>query len=154
VLSLTYFSTASSALGKDDLVGLLDHVRAKNDALGLTGMLLYSDGSFVQTLEGPQDVVEETFGRIAVDRRHRDIFRRPTRGRRGAGVPDVVHGFPGDHQGGVRELAGFQRLPAGEGTSAAARRESCRGLPPRVPPVHPLTHPWLPTARAHDRVCA
>jgi len=74
VLSLTYFSTASSALDKDDLVGLLDHVRAKNEALGLTGMLLYSDGSFVQTLEGPQDAVEETFGRIAVDGRHRDIF--------------------------------------------------------------------------------
>lgn len=74
MLSLTYFSTASSALGKDDLVGLLDHVRAKNDALGLTGMLLYSDGSFVQTLEGPDEVVEETFGRIAVDLRHRDVF--------------------------------------------------------------------------------
>ena len=74
MLSLTYFSTASSALGKDELVGLLDHVRAKNDALGLTGMLLYSDGSFVQTLEGPDEAVEEAFGRIAVDPRHRDVF--------------------------------------------------------------------------------
>ncbi len=74
MLSLTYFSTASAALGKDELLELLAGVRTKNQDLGLTGMLLYADGSFVQTLEGPEQVVEETFARITADRRHREVF--------------------------------------------------------------------------------
>lgn len=74
MLSLTYFSTASIGFGKDELLELLVGVRAKNSALGLTGMLLYADGSFVQTLEGPDDVVEATFARIQLDRRHREVF--------------------------------------------------------------------------------
>ena len=74
MLSLTYFSTASTELGKDDLLELLTGVRSKNQDLGLTGMLLYADGSFVQTLEGPDEVVEETFARISADTRHREVF--------------------------------------------------------------------------------
>jgi hypothetical protein len=74
VLSLTYFSTSSDELDKDALLDLLARTREKNESLGITGMLLYSDGSFVQTLEGPDDVVEQTFARIALDRRHRAVF--------------------------------------------------------------------------------
>lgn len=73
MLSLTYFSTSTGPLGKDELVDLLARSRSNNEKVGLTGLLLYSDGSFVQTLEGPDHVVDEAFRRIAGDVRHRSV---------------------------------------------------------------------------------
>jgi hypothetical protein len=73
VLSLTYFSTSTTELGRDELLDLLSGTRARNESLGLTGVLLYADGSFVQTLEGPDEVVDETFERISRDPRHRSV---------------------------------------------------------------------------------
>ncbi len=73
MLSLTYFSTSTGPLGREQLVDLLAYSRSNNERVGLTGMLLYADGSFVQTLEGPDDVVEEAFRRIAGDVRHRSV---------------------------------------------------------------------------------
>lgn len=73
VLSLTYFSTATSAMSADDLRELLRRTRERNESVGLTGLLLYADGSFVQTLEGPDELVQETFARISRDPRHRSV---------------------------------------------------------------------------------
>lgn len=73
VLSLTYLSAASPKLDGAELRDLLAAVRPKNEELGITGVLLYADGNFVQTLEGPDDVVEDTFARIRVDSRHREV---------------------------------------------------------------------------------
>ena len=73
MLSLTYFSTSTTELGKDELLDLLTRTRSRNESLGLTGILLYADGSFVQTLEGPEEVVDATFERISRDERHRSV---------------------------------------------------------------------------------
>lgn len=73
MLSLTYFSTSTTPLDQDDLHELLARSRDRNTGLDLTGLLLYADGSFVQTLEGPDEAVEETFERISRDRRHRSV---------------------------------------------------------------------------------
>ncbi len=54
VLSLTYLSSAVDPLSTEDLTRLLTHARAKNERLGLTGMMLHSAGSFIQTLEAPR----------------------------------------------------------------------------------------------------
>jgi hypothetical protein len=37
-------------------------------------VLLYADGNFIQTFEGPDDVVESTFARIALDQWHRGLL--------------------------------------------------------------------------------
>lgn len=73
MLSITYFSTATTPLDADELSELLERTRSRNASVGLTGLLLYADGSFVQTLEGPDAVVEETFARISGDPRHRSV---------------------------------------------------------------------------------
>jgi len=39
---------------------------------GITGMLLYSQGNFLQVLEGERDKVDATYARIAQDPRHRN----------------------------------------------------------------------------------
>jgi hypothetical protein len=65
-----YTSAATSALTSDELVALLQRVRALNQAHGITGMLLYSEHNFFQVLEGPSEVVDHTYARIALDQRH------------------------------------------------------------------------------------
>ncbi len=74
IISLTYLSTASATFSKPELHQLLQLVRQKNHAAGLTGVMLYAGGHFIQTLEGPEDVVDATFSRIEHDRRHRNLI--------------------------------------------------------------------------------
>lgn len=72
MISLTYMSTATTPFDAGALVELLAESRANNHAAGLTGMLLYAEGHFIQTLEGPADAVDVTYRRISADRRHRN----------------------------------------------------------------------------------
>lgn len=51
-----------------------------NSRSGVTGMLLYSDGSFFQVLKGTETAIDITFARIALDTRHQQttcIIREP-----------------------------------------------------------------------------
>jgi FAD-dependent sensor of blue light len=74
LLSLTYVSSTKQLLSVPELVELLEEARPKNDRLGLTGMLLYSGGNVIQTLEGPDDAVETVFASIEADPRHTGIL--------------------------------------------------------------------------------
>src|SRR5262244_3202576 len=49
---------------------MLERVRPKNDALGITGMLLYKDGNFMQALEGEEAAVGKLANTIKNDARH------------------------------------------------------------------------------------
>ncbi len=85
LISLTYLSTATEPFSESELTELLTTSRAKNHAAGLTGMLLYAGGHFIQTLEGRGDDVDAAFGHIERDQRHRDVIvalREPARERR------------------------------------------------------------------------
>lgn len=68
---LIYASAANKLFSKEQLVDLLTKCRAKNTSLGITGMLLYKDGSFMQALEGEESAVRSLFKTISGDRRHK-----------------------------------------------------------------------------------
>jgi hypothetical protein len=68
--SLTYVSSATQSFTNRDLVALLAQCRESNARNGITGMLLYKDGNFMQTLEGPPAVVKRRFLAIRHDFRH------------------------------------------------------------------------------------
>jgi hypothetical protein len=68
--SLIYSSRVMSDLSDHDLIDLLDISRRNNDRLGLTGVLLYRQGRFLQYLEGPRDALLERVRIIAADDRH------------------------------------------------------------------------------------
>lgn len=70
IRSITYVSSATRLLDDRELLVLLDEARARNDAAGVTGLLLYHGGNFIQVLEGPDDAVRDTMDRIARDPRH------------------------------------------------------------------------------------
>lgn len=72
---LIYASAETRRLSEQDLVALLEASRESNERMGLTGMLLYADGSFFQVLEGPADVVAALYKRIERDARHARITR-------------------------------------------------------------------------------
>ncbi|GAA1912218.1 BLUF domain-containing protein [Nocardioides hwasunensis] len=70
VLTLTYTSSATHLMSVGQLVELIEQIRPKNARLGVTGLLLYSGGTVMQTLEGDADVVGELLDVIAADPRH------------------------------------------------------------------------------------
>ena len=73
VLTMTYVSSATRLLSVQQLVELIDQIRPKNERLGVTGLLLYSGGNVIQTLEGTAAAVESVFGALEVDPRHADV---------------------------------------------------------------------------------
>lgn len=73
IASLTYKSTATSSPGSADLQALVGKARKRNRSLGVTGMLLFEDGCFLQTIEGPPDKLDALWVSIKRDTRHDHI---------------------------------------------------------------------------------
>lgn len=70
---LIYVSTAVAPMSEADLLQLLCQSRAHNKRNRVTGMLLYKDGHFMQVLEGQENQVRKTFGRIERSVKHKSI---------------------------------------------------------------------------------
>lgn len=68
-----YISSATYPFTDDDLKALLAVARRKNEPLGLTGLLLYANGTFMQLLEGPASAVDACMAKIGRDPRHTGI---------------------------------------------------------------------------------
>jgi hypothetical protein len=73
MFKLIYVSSALKRLSSDELMEILDEARRHNGTVGITGVLLYCDGSFMQLLEGPESDVRSLYARIVADRRHTDM---------------------------------------------------------------------------------
>ena len=70
---LLYISDARYGLTKDDIEDILAASRRNNAESGVTGMLLYSSGIFIQALEGEPQTVAALYTKISDDRRHENI---------------------------------------------------------------------------------
>ena len=73
MIRITYLSQESLPLSSKDLLALLTQCHQNNTGKGITGMLLYGNGTFLQTLEGETVPVEALMEKIATDPRHRGI---------------------------------------------------------------------------------
>lgn len=65
-----YSSAAIAPFSESALSELLAAARINNGRLGVTGMLLYNEGSFLQVLEGDENVLESLYAQIGADKRH------------------------------------------------------------------------------------
>lgn len=74
LVRLVYASRATRALSGQDLVTILRQSREHNQAEGLTGLLCFNDGIFVQVLEGSRELVNARYQRILADGRHSDAI--------------------------------------------------------------------------------
>lgn len=70
LFELAYISVAVAPMSEQQLEALLAEARKFNTSVGVTGLLLYSDGTFFQVLEGEEGVVRELYARICQDPRH------------------------------------------------------------------------------------
>ncbi|MBQ0736432.1 BLUF domain-containing protein [Aquimarina celericrescens] len=72
---ISYVSTVNPDLSNTDIAKLMDHVNVHNNTIGLTGILIYSEGNFFQVLEGEEEIVKRMFERIKKDSRHYNIIK-------------------------------------------------------------------------------
>ena len=73
VHQVIYSSAAVAPFSESELTELLSAARVNNGRLGITGMLLYHEGSFLQALEGEESALESLYVKIAKDKRHHRI---------------------------------------------------------------------------------
>jgi len=73
VYSLVYVSAVDPTVTRFDLRRILDQSRSFNGDNSITGLLLYRTTTFLQFLEGPEEVIASLFARIEVDDRHEDV---------------------------------------------------------------------------------
>jgi hypothetical protein len=73
LVRLLYASRAVPALDTEELLAILRKSKADNPALGVTGVLCYSEGIFLQVLEGGREHVNKLYNRIVADPRHTEV---------------------------------------------------------------------------------
>lgn len=71
--TLVYESQAVAPLSDTDLHQLIDSSQTRNQAEGVTGLLVYFEGRFLQWLEGPGDGLRRVWQSIRQDARHTRI---------------------------------------------------------------------------------
>lgn len=73
LVRLVYASRAVAAVDQEELVAILRKSKANNPRLGITGVLCFSEGIFLQALEGGRGAVNQLYNRIVADTRHTDV---------------------------------------------------------------------------------
>jgi hypothetical protein len=73
LVRLLYVSRAVPAVDHEELLAILRKSKANNPALGITGVLCFSEGTFLQVLEGGRSAVNRLYNRIAADARHTQV---------------------------------------------------------------------------------
>lgn len=73
LIELIYTSTAVREFSEDELADILTKSVQNNRRRGITGLLLYSNGTFMQAIEGKADAIDALFKTIKSDPRHRDV---------------------------------------------------------------------------------
>ena len=122
---LIYLSSAWGKMPEAGLDELLSVSRQNNRAAGITGMLLYLDGNFIQYLEGDESAVRGIFDKIKSDPRHHNVI--------------VVDEGQTDRRLFDDWAMGFRRLNRSSGNEAGLFDLTRQALSARVPPDFPRT---------------
>jgi hypothetical protein len=110
VYRIVYTSVAAQEFSVAAIETLLRGARRRNATLGVTGMLVFHSGTFLQAIEGEKRAANEIFARVQDDPRHRDIVLL----HRGLGPEQRAFGaWPmgfADSSGAGGILKGFMRM--------------------------------------------
>ncbi|MGU3408846.1 BLUF domain-containing protein [Microbacterium sp. M1A1_1b] len=106
MLSLTYSSVATSTLEPADLTALLTQSRASNEHTGITGMLLFRNGYFLQVLEGPDAQVRQKMRTIRDDPRHTKVTVLLEEVIEDREFPEWTMGFPSEQE--LEDVPGYR----------------------------------------------
>lgn len=70
-----YISMATKMMNEQDMHYLLQQATTNNNKTGITGILLYKSGLFLQYLEGTKNAVQNLYTKIKNDRRHTSLIK-------------------------------------------------------------------------------
>ena len=73
LVRLMYASRAAASVDQEELIAILRKSKANNPPLGVTGVLCFSEGVFLQVLEGGRSAVNRLYNRITSDSRHTQV---------------------------------------------------------------------------------
>lgn len=73
MICLMYVSFARTGVTVPDVKDLVGRSARENARFGITGVLLYHDGLFMQVLEGPEADVDRLMANIRKDHRHHSV---------------------------------------------------------------------------------
>lgn len=73
MIQVSYISRAAHPMSAAELLSILMSSRENNQASGITGMLLYGNGAFLQVIEGEDAVIDRLVERLGRDTRHTDV---------------------------------------------------------------------------------
>jgi hypothetical protein len=115
---LVYHSIAvPTDMGADELARIVAGARKRNSEMGITGVLVYQRGAFVQLLEGTEDAVRHVYY---------DIIRRDHRHR----SMDVDYEHSVEQRGFANWTMGFTELPMPDPTSRPVLTDKIEGYLP------------------------
>ncbi len=122
---LIYVSAATRPFSDADLEALVARARRENHARGITGLLLHSEGVFLQVLEGEKAIVDELYhGHIACDTRHTHLRLLADGPAAGRIFPDWNLGFVDPLPPDLPPLAGYLDLDGPEFLGKCAPKAS------------------------------
>ena len=73
LVRLLYVSRLADPSKPEVIDSILSESRAHNPALGITGILCYGAGIFLQAIEGGRSQVSDLYNHICKDKRHTDV---------------------------------------------------------------------------------
>ncbi|MGZ3873285.1 MAG: BLUF domain-containing protein [Mucilaginibacter sp.] len=104
---IAYISTAIKLLADAELLEILRTARTNNLEHHITGVLLYSGGTFIQALEGGPEDVDKIFAAIEKDNRHKNVLKLIDEPLSERSFPDWEMGFAAIDPDSAKEIAGF-----------------------------------------------
>jgi hypothetical protein len=107
LIQLIYISSATRHFSQTELRTMLKSARPRNERRGVSGVLLYKSGSFLQVIEGEAPAVDELFGKIATDPRHKDVLLLSRREMKERNFPTWNMGFVAVDAIASQALPGF-----------------------------------------------
>ena len=122
IYRIVYASSARWHMEEIELQEILRKARRYNEQHGISGLLLYADGNFLQILEGGKQQVEHLYMKISADNRHNGIIRLISQTSDTRSFPDWSMGY---HKISREELEqnvpGFNSIFKCESTSEEIR---------------------------------
>lgn len=72
--TICYVSTADPTITNENVQEVFDGIIEKNLERSITGILLYSQGNFMQIMEGEYEMLQELYRAIKEDKRHHHVI--------------------------------------------------------------------------------
>ncbi len=115
---LVYRSQAVEPFTPNTLDALLRRARLHNAEHRISGLLLYSEGQFLQVIEGPEPALNRLYGLIQADPRHYDVLTLSHEPVQTRAFPDWRMGYLPVEAATLEQATGFLPLAATPGFAA------------------------------------